>query len=114
MKVIIAERDSLQQQLDDLSSLLVQCKAGIVHICEKLEDVEVVVPDLENPAAPVDGISVVTDERIRDSDRLDQLNPLINLCSEKVRGLIESLKDYDYDEEIEKIKLSEACLFSFT
>ncbi|KAM7535175.1 hypothetical protein Aperf_G00000094823 [Anoplocephala perfoliata] len=100
LKGIIAERDSLQQQLDDLSSLLVQCKAGIVHICEKLEDVEVAVPDLESPVAPAD-------EKRLDSDHLDQITPLINLCSEKVRGLIESLKDYDYDEEIEKIRLSE-------
>nr|CDS31588.1 Serine/threonine-protein kinase Genghis Khan [Hymenolepis microstoma] len=111
---VTAKRDALQQQLDDLISLLVRCKAGMVHICDKLEDMVVNISEPRSSDAVVDQSVVQTDTSLsskekssRDSDKSDQIAGLINLCSEKVKALIESLKDYDYEEEISKVDLSE-------
>lgn len=112
MKEAMAERDALQQQLDDVSSLIVHCKAGMMHICEKLDDVDVSIPELDTAVPPAETTDAPTaksaqdvsggPEVLRDSDRLDETIALISLCSEKVKGLIESMKRYEYDKKINR------------
>uniref|UniRef100_A0A915F0R5 Coiled coil domain containing protein 151 n=1 Tax=Echinococcus canadensis TaxID=519352 RepID=A0A915F0R5_9CEST len=114
VKEVTAERDALQQQLDEVSSLIVHCKAGMIHICEKLEDVDVPIPKVDKPVSLAEGADASTTkvaedgsggvERIRESERSDETIALISLCSEKVKGLLESMKRYDYDKKIDKIQ----------
>uniref|UniRef100_A0A158R993 Phorbol-ester/DAG-type domain-containing protein n=1 Tax=Taenia asiatica TaxID=60517 RepID=A0A158R993_TAEAS len=114
VKEVTAERDALQQQLDDVSSLIVHCKAGMMHICEKLEDVDVSIPELDTAVPPAESTDAPIaksaeegsggPEILRDSDRPDETIALISLCSEKVKGLIESMKRYDYDKKSNRIQ----------
>lgn len=115
MREVAAQRDALQKELDELSSLLVHCKAGMVHICEKLEDVDVTVPEPESAEVSVakSHEEGAVGERVRESDRPDQMLALIRLTSEKVKGLLESLKNYDYDEETDKIKATQVNFVFF-
>ncbi|CDI98280.1 coiled coil domain containing protein 151 [Echinococcus multilocularis] len=114
VKEVTAERDALQQQLDEVSSLIVHCKAGMIHICEKLEDVDVPIPEVDKSVLPAEGAGASTTklaedgsggvERIRESEQSDETIALISLCLEKVKGLLESIKRYDYDKMIDKIQ----------
>ncbi|KAL5109206.1 hypothetical protein TcWFU_007446 [Taenia crassiceps] len=114
VKEVMAERDALQQQLDDVSSLIVHCRAGMVHICEKLEDIDVPLPELDATVPPAESTDAPTaksaedgsggPEMLRDSDRSDETIALISLCSEKVKGLIESMERYDYDKKSDRIQ----------
>ena len=120
MKEVVAERDALQKELDELSSLMVRCKAGMVHICEKLEDVDAFVPEPVSTPGPLESTDVSmaksheegVPERVRESDRGDQMMALIHLTAEKVKNLMESMKNYDYKEETRKIDETQVGLLS--
>ncbi|VDL18806.1 unnamed protein product [Hymenolepis diminuta] len=121
VKEMTAMRDSLRHQLNDLSALLVRCKAAMVHICDRLEDIDVSIPEpqtsdttVDQPILKMEALLSSKEKSTRDSDQSDQILALINLCSEKVKALMESLEHYDYEEEISKIRLSEASLYQLS
>ncbi|TGZ64208.1 hypothetical protein CRM22_006490 [Opisthorchis felineus] len=76
-------REQLNQSLSEASRLLVQCKAGVDHIHEKLNFVSISSPYIEKTDA--------TD---------DQVPEMLRHCNERLSELMEGLKDVDIDEQL--------------
>ncbi|OON22701.1 hypothetical protein X801_01397, partial [Opisthorchis viverrini] len=76
-------REQLNQSLSEASRLLVQCKAGVDHIHEKLNFVNISSPYIEKADA--------TD---------DQVPEMLRHCNERLSELMEGLKDVDIDEQL--------------
>ncbi|GAA47191.1 coiled-coil domain-containing protein 151 [Clonorchis sinensis] len=76
-------REQLNQSLSEASRLLVQCKAGVDHIHEKLNFVSISSPYIEK--------TDTTD---------DQVPEMLRHCNERLSELMEGLKDVDIDEQL--------------
>ncbi len=118
-KKAVKQQGELQRELDSVSRLMVRCKAGMLHICQKLKDVHVdsVSGGSGSPAnSPTPKTESKSAESAKpeakegaegaeksSSEKPDPTFGLIKTTSAKVTGLLDSLSAYDAPEQVDKI-----------
>ncbi|KAF6771916.1 Coiled-coil domain-containing protein [Paragonimus kellicotti] len=84
-------REQLHQNVSDASRLLVQCKAGVDHIHDKLTFLNVSVPYTDKGSEGSEG----------------QLPEMLKQCNERLDELMTSLQDVDIEEQLNLMEQEE-------
>ncbi|KAF5401941.1 Coiled-coil domain-containing protein [Paragonimus heterotremus] len=84
-------REQLHQNVSDASRLLVQCKAGVDHIHDKLTFLNVSVPYTDKGSEGSEG----------------QLPEMLKQCNERLDELMASLQDVDIEEQLNLMEQEE-------